>query len=241
MLAEALRVTILFLMTNHIYKFDGSIRRQTKGGPIGLEITGDLAQILMIWYDEHLKTRLIREGQILLLYKRYVDDINMGIKNQWKHLGDREKCEMKAAEMVEAEGNSIHKSTEITVDAPYRHQDRKLPMLDIKAWTEERVNENGTTKTIILHEFYAKEVSAKSITHARSAMPAAMKRTVLTQELLRVMLRCSPLLEWEVTVEHLNTMMKRIQYSGYGQAYRAQILKSALSAYDTIKEKDKNG
>ena len=113
--------------------------------------------------------------------------------------------------------------------------------MDLELWTEERTNDDGTSKTVILHEFYAKEVSAKTITHARSAMPAAMKRTILTQELLRVMLRCSPLLEWEVTVKHLNGMMKRLQYSGYGHAYRTQILKSALSAYDKIIEKDKTG
>ena len=36
-------------------------------------------------------------------------------------------------------------------------------------------------------------------------------------------------------------MMKRLQFSGYGQVYRAQLLKSALSAYDSIVRKDAEG
>ena len=68
-----------------------------------------------------------------------------------------------------------------------------------------------------------------------------MKRTIITQELLRVMLRCSPLLEWDRVVEHLNAMMKRLQFSGYGHEYRSQVLKSALKAYDSIKQKDADG
>ena len=84
-------------------------------------------------------------------------------------------------------------------------------------------------------------VSAKYMTHARSAMPPAMKRTVLTQELLRVMLRCSPRLGWNNVVDHLNGMMKRMQFSGHNQTYRAQILKSALAAYDKIVRNDAEG
>ena len=79
------------------------------------------------------------------------------------------------------------------------------------------------------------------MTHAQSAMPPDMKRTVLTQELLRVMLRCSPRLGWNIVVDHLNGMMKRMQFSGHNQTYRAQILKSALAAYDKIVRKDAEG
>ena len=72
-------------------------------------------------------------------------------------------------------------------------------------------------------------------------MPNSTKRVVLTQEALRIMLRCSPLLPWGTTVEHLNVFMRRMQYSGYTSQYRAQIANSALKAYETIKEKDKKG
>ena len=36
MLAEAITVAVRFVMKNHMYVFDGKLRRQAKGGPIGL-------------------------------------------------------------------------------------------------------------------------------------------------------------------------------------------------------------
>ena len=43
MLTEALRVVLTFIMKNHVYKFDGTVRKQAKGGAIGLELTRVLA------------------------------------------------------------------------------------------------------------------------------------------------------------------------------------------------------
>ena len=47
MLSEALAVAVCFVMRNHIYMFNGKGRQQRKGGPIGLGLTGDVAQVLM--------------------------------------------------------------------------------------------------------------------------------------------------------------------------------------------------
>ena len=138
-------------------------------------------------------------------------------------------------------GNRIHDSIQLTGDAASMHENSRLPTLDLAIWSEERTQEDDNKASVILHEFYAKDVSAKMVTHARSAMPSSMKRTVLTQEVLRVILRCSPLLEWNRVAEHVSGMMKRLQFSGYGQAYRADILNAALNAYDVICEKDHAG
>ena len=77
MLTEALRVVLTFIMKNHVCKFDGTIRKQAKGGAIGLELTGVLAQILMVWWDREFKARVEGLGIPLYMYKRYVDDINV--------------------------------------------------------------------------------------------------------------------------------------------------------------------
>ena len=42
----------------------------------------------------------------------------------------------------------------------------------------------------------------------KSARPSEIKRTVLAQELLRVLLRFSVLLAWEKVVEHMNSMTR---------------------------------
>ena len=72
-------------------------------------------------------------------------------------------------------------------------------------------------------------------------MPWRMKRTIITQEILRVLLRCSPELKWEKVTDHVNYMMKKIQYSGYNKRFRAEVVTSALNAYRIIQQKDKDG
>ena len=114
-----------------------------------------------------------------------------------------------------------------------------MPILDLKVWLGK--GRDRPENDIVLHEFYYKEVATKAVTHARSAMPSSMKRTTMTQELLRIMLRCSPELEWERVVHHLDNCMLRMQYSGYSQIFRTTTLKSAIKAYKEIKRKDREG
>ena len=140
--------------------------------------------------------------------------------------------------LVRDMGNDIHDSTKLTVDFPSKHEDNRMPILDVKVWLENRNEEEGIK---VWHEFYYKEVATKSLTDARSAMPNSVKRTTLTQELLRIMLRCSPGLRWEEVVTHLDHCMMRMQYSGYNQRFRSETLRSALKAYEEIKRKDSEG
>ena len=155
-------------------------------------------------------------------------------------------------------GNTIHPSIQLEMDCPALHKDNKLPMLDIKIWTqtkEETQNQTDETEkkeileidgighrkerqVQILHEFYQKDVSSKSTIHARSAMSWKDKRTVITQEILRILLRCSPKLPWTETVKHIENYMKRLQFSGYSKRFRTEVWKSALKAYREIKRKD---
>ena len=121
MLAEALKVAILFVMKNHLYKCCGEIRKQSKGGPIGLELTGDLAQILMIWFDEQLKQRITEEGHEAFMYERYVDDITNVLRNDWKLPGNQKGDDARALECILRIGNNIHESLQLTGDAPSLH------------------------------------------------------------------------------------------------------------------------
>ena len=46
MLKEALKIVLLLLMKNHIYNFNGVLRKQENGGAIGVDLTGILAQMV---------------------------------------------------------------------------------------------------------------------------------------------------------------------------------------------------
>ena len=108
-------------------------------------------------------------------------------------------------------------------------------------WDETRRDKEGNLTSKVIHEFYAKEISNKNVTHADSAMSMQSKRNILTSEMLRVFLRCSPLLDWSITAQHASEMNRRLQHSGYNINFRRQITKSALNKYRDIQEKDKKG
>ena len=61
---------------------------------------------------------------------------------------------------------------------------------------------------MVLDEFYSKDVASKCVINARSALPWSCKRTVLTQEILRIFLNCSRELPWETVVSHVNHMYR---------------------------------
>ncbi|KAJ7339368.1 hypothetical protein OS493_005762 [Desmophyllum pertusum] len=96
---------------------------------------------------------------------------------------------------------------------------------------EKRRRENGSGQehdvNVVLHEFYSKDIASKSVVNAKSALSWSCKRTILTQEVLRILLNCSTELPWKTTVDHVNHMMLRLQYYGYGWKFRTEVVRSS--------------
>ena len=65
------------LLETHVYEFANELKRQRKGGAIGMEITGVVAQIFMVWWDRQLQNRLDEVDFKLKMHERYVDDSNV--------------------------------------------------------------------------------------------------------------------------------------------------------------------
>ena len=110
----------------------------------------------------------------------------------------------------------------------------------MRCWKEELVVD-GNEKHVLLHEFYMKEVSSKSVISRDAALAMSSKRTILTQECLRVILNCHELVGWEKVTEHLNFFMARMQAGGYDKEFRFQVLKSAIDAFESKKEEERDG
>ena len=246
MLTEAVKVAIKFIMKNHVYSFDNNMYKQARGGPIGLNLTGTIAQVVMLWWDGRFKAKLQEMGIEVLMYKRYVDDINMctievapgvvyenGQVVNGEVSNSEEKADTRTFRVIKSIGDDIHQSVQLEVDTPSNHDDLKVPILDVKMYVN-----NGRK---VMYEFYAKEVSTKSVLNARSAAPWTMKRTVLTQEVLRVLLNCSPDLEWEVKKQHIENMVARMQFSGYNKKFRSEVVDSAMKAFYSIQRKAHSG
>ena len=89
-----------------------------------------------------------------------------------------------------------------------------MPILDLKAWTEQKEN-----KKVIMHEFYSKDVSFKAFINAKSTIPWSTKRTVSTQEVLHGLLNCSKEHPWSVPTLYVNEMVLKMPYSGYSKNF----------------------
>ena len=150
--------------------------------------------------------------------------------------GTNEEKEEETVDWMKNAGNTIHESIVLETDCPSNHQDRKLPILDLKVWLQET---NGRQK--IMHEFYQKEVSSVAVISARSTLPWKTKRTILVQDTIRILRNCHKDLPWEETARHLSKMAMRMQYSGYDQKFRYDVITTALAAYKKIRENDEKG
>ena len=62
--------------------------------------------------------------------------------------------------------------------------------------------------------------------------------TVLSQDILWILLWCSTPFPVEIIVGYINTFMFKMQLCEYPIEFRAQVLKSALNTYDKIKEQN---
>ena len=103
-----------------------------------------------------------------------------------------EPADKRTMMLLKAIGDSIHPSIQLEVDYPSKYADTHMPILDLKVWVQ---MQDG--RPVIKHEHYAKAVSSKAVVAARSAFPWRDKRTVLTQDALRILLNCSRDLPWE--------------------------------------------
>ena len=77
MFGKALEIMIVLCMDNHVYQFENQIRIQKEGGPIGLKLTGEIADCLMIDWDKKLLAELKKYKIIPEIYTRFKDDITI--------------------------------------------------------------------------------------------------------------------------------------------------------------------
>ena len=137
--------------------------------------------------------------------------------------------------LLKAIGDEIHPSIKLEVDYPSKYSDGHMPILDLKVWIE-RVE----GRCYIRHEHYAKAVSSKAVVFAKSAFPWKDKRTVLTQDALRILLNCSRDIPWSIKAAHLSTFSAKMQFSGYSHGFRFHVVKSAINAYEQLREQERN-
>ena len=229
MLCIAIEIMIVKVMKSHDYEFAGDIYRQSGGGAIGLDLTGVLADIYMGHWDEVLLNRLRDEFMIVVIYQRYKDDINYMIDKTtmggMEEGQSRTEIEEMVVQKVKEEADQIDSNIQVITDFSSRHTDGKLPLLDLKVWIGK--TKNGETK--IMYEHYMKEVASRLVIPKASAHSERMKFNVMVNEGKRIVRNCSEDLEWNIIASHLSYFMRRLQFSGYDEKFRYQVLTRVLT------------
>ena len=85
----------------------------------------------------------------------------------------------KTMKLLQTIANHIHPSIRMTTDYPSKHEDSKVPMLNVQITIELVEGERR-----ILYELYEIKMATKAVIHASSAIPMKTKRTFLTKEIL---------------------------------------------------------
>ena len=251
MLGKALELLIITCMDNHAYKFGNIVRVQKEGGPIGLKLTGEIADCLMIQWDKLLLEELRRYDLDLEIYTRFKDDIQIGIQSSEKgselkenkivvNVNKKEADDSKTDNVVTMEivlqiANRINPMIQLTVETPCNSENNKLAVLDVM------VNVNEIENNRVDFEFYEKPTKNPTLIMVDSALNFKTKRTVLTQECLRQLRNTKIEFVPEYQKKHLNNFMLKMKNSGYGQKFRKEILDSTQKAHAKIIDEDKSG
>ncbi len=133
-------------------------------------------------------------------------------------------------EKVRTLANTIHDNIKATCDYGSNYDDGKLPMLDLKIW----IGQSSNNECKIMYEHYIKDVSSRHVIHYQSAHPEDMKISVLVNEALRILRNCSKHLPKHDTTQHLQYLVNRMQYSGYPQVYRYEVISRALRIHNAM-------
>ena len=229
MMSMLMGAVITMIMTNHLYIFDGKVYHQEKGGPIGLEITGVIADVVLLWYDRVFLQKAKDAGLQILLYQRYVDDVFIvAVARRSFSKGDREDeraAENELSEEMRNLGDTIIPGMlEFESDTPLQHLKGRLPVLDIEVWVGK--------DNIVRHAFYKKEMATKQVLMARSALPSSGKRAISVAEAVRRLKNCSIDLPAKEIASHLNTFNLQMQNSGHSTRFRGVIVARAMAVYN---------
>ena len=237
MFCLAIKCMIKVTMKNHDFQFDGTIYRQSSGGSIGLDLTGVLSDVYMCHWDKILIERCEAIGLLIMLYKRYKDDVNVLIDPVETVIENSTDDKLIMAKMKEI-ADGIDPCLKVSTDYCSNHSDMKTPILDLKVW----IGKNKHNTTLILHSHYMKEVSSRMVMHENSSHSMRMKFNVLVNEFDRIVRNCTPHLDWNDTVvPHLSYFVKRMVFSGYSHQFCFDTLNKALQKYDIRKEQFDNG
>lgn len=245
-------------MRNHMYSFNNKIYKQEDGGPIGDELSQAIARIVMQWWDKQFLDKCNSLGVDILMYLRYVDDANVAVippkqevrcvinrlnQNQEENSQPQEDHTNKKRDKIVAEllrniADSIVPMLQFEEDVQSNHTDNKLPILDLKVWTEAK-DEEGIK--VIRHEFYRKPMANQATLKANTAYPTSQIRAIMVEEVMRRLRNCDPTTDWERRGDHLTRFALEMRESGHSERFRQIVFEKAVNKFSNELNNHKEG
>ena len=235
-IAEAVRAA----MDSHYFTVGDQFFKQIEGGAIGNDLTGEIAKIIMLLWNEMFLNKLRYLGLTEQVYKRFADDIVMAIEeilnktydNETNTLVPRDSNEPsdKQTFMVLTQiADSIEDNIKMEYDVPSLHDDKKVIVLDLKVDVYPQGN--------IRYTFYKKPMAHPMTIMKRSAVSMTIKRNTIYNECTRRMKNTAVELGWSETANHLSEYMNCLRISGYPARFRYNILKGAIKKEQKLRQK----
>ena len=189
----AFRNMIIVAMSEHMYSFNGEIRKQQSGVAIGNVLGGALAVLYTVYFCRKYTERIIEATRNipdfnLFLMKIYIDDNNVSCESlppgsrlidgmiqivESEVESDKEiPGDLRTSKILLELGNSISHLT-LTSDCPSQHPSHFMPILDLQC---------TVTENKILFKFFKKPMANPILMTKSSAMPYQVKRASLAQE-----------------------------------------------------------
>ena len=109
-----------------------------------------------------------------------------------------------------------------------------LPFLDTQMWVDEKTGK-------VLWKHYEKPMNSRIVMGKRSALDDRTKRTIHTQEVLRIYRNTHRDVAEQIRNKDLSNYMKKLQNSGYTREYRKEVLISDNKAWGEMVKADENG
>ena len=251
MVSKLVELVTREVMSNHYYAVGDTVRKQTEGGPIGLQVTGAIARIVMLWWDERFLEIANVAGIGIEMYERFIDDSNLVsevVEAGWRfsketgRLTFKEdqvphdktmKDDKRTALVVKDVANSVHPMIQMEEDFPSNHDGGKIPILDLECWMEEDDQ--------IRFQHYEKPMASKLVLAASSALPAKQKRNIHINECVRRLRNCDPDMSWGERKGFLQEYVIRMFHAGYSESFRQDIVKQSIARYEGMLKADSDG
>ena len=214
-----------WIMTNHIYQFDGQMYLQLLGAPIGLQISVNIARLVMISWDKSMRRKLVENNIRCEMLLRYVDDVNLILRVlRTRNINQDQECDqMTAGKIVEIADSVRPGMLEFEADYASKNESGKLPILDLECWMED---------DLVKTTFYKKSVATDSLITPKSGFTNRVTRNILVQEGVRRLVNCSPDLPASQRLHHLSLFSLLMKKSGHCQSFRQNIITRALQLYN---------